>query len=255
MQGHVFEADLRVMEVLGYDIILGLDWIVEQDKIELMLKQGVVTVENKGRKVNLITKIADAEIQVLEGVVNVMKEIREGSQVYYAQVSKVEGDVEKNSKVIHPSLTTLIDQFTGVFTEPKTLPPHQSIDHQIILKPNSQPINLRPYRFSHFQKTEIEKIIKELLHQSFIQPSTSPYSAPVLLVKKKDSTWRMCVDYKKLNEETVKNKFPIPLIDDLLDELSGAHFFSKLDLRASYHQIRMAEQDIPKTAFQTHEGL
>jgi hypothetical protein len=142
-----------------------------------------------------------------------------------------------------------------VFCTPQGLPPSHGVhDHSIPLVPGSLPPNIRPYRHPFSQKNEIEKMVHELLNAGVIRPSMSPYSSLVVMVLKKEVSWRMCPDLCALNKLTIKYKFPIPVIDDLLDELSGAQFFTKLDLCLGYHQIRMKEADITNTAFRTHEG-
>jgi hypothetical protein len=152
-------------------------------------------------------------------------------------------------------LQALLSKHQMIFSTPQGLPPSHGVhDHSIPLVLGSLPPNIRPYRHPFAQKNEIEKMVQELLIASIIHPSTSPYSSPVIMVLKKEGSWRMCPNFRALNKLTIKDKFPILVIDDLLDELSGTQFFTKLDLHSGYHQICMKEADIPKTTFCTHEG-
>jgi len=130
---------------------------------------------------------------------------------------------------------------------PKGLPPIRDDDHSIHLIQGSVPPNIRPYRYPYAQKSENECMVTEMLEVGIIQPSQSSFSAPVVLMHKKDGSWRMCLDYKELNKLTIKDKFPIPVIDEVLDELHGLIYFTKLDLHLECHQIRMNTEDILKT--------
>lgn len=149
-------------------------------------------------------------------------------------------------------MNKLVSRYSDVFEEIKQLPSQRIEDHQIPLYAETGPISVRPYRYGHLQKDEIEKLVSEMLAAGVIKLSMSPYSSSILLVKKKDRSWRFCVDYRQLNKATVPNKYPIPVIQELLDELHSTKFFSKLDLKSGYHQIRVVAPDIHKTAFRTH---
>lgn len=127
-------------------------------------------------------------------------------------------------------------------------------DHYIHLISQATLVNIRPYRYPYYQKHKIEIQVDSMLQQGLIQPSTSPFLSSVLLAKKHDGSWHFFVDYRTLNAFTIKDRFPIPTIDELLDELGGARCFSKLDLLQGYHQIRMHAANIPKTTFRTHHG-
>ena len=149
----------------------------------------------------------------------------------------------------------LLREFEDVFSAPPPgLPPPRDVGHTIPLEPGHAPPWRPLYRLSPNEKEEAERQVKEYLEKGWIRPSKSPYGAPILFVKKKDGTLRMCIDYRAINKITVKNRYPLPRIDDLFDKLQGAQYFSSFDLSQGYHQIRMTDEDIPKTAFNTPQG-
>lgn len=179
--------------------------------------------------------------------------VKKDSILYMVQLNSLTGN-KPPPEPIPTEIQSLIDQYQSVFQAIPGIPPKRSGDHTIPLIQGAQPFRLRPYRYNPFQKDEIERQIKELLEKDLIQPNSSPFASPALLVRKKTRDWHLCVDYRNLNALTVKNKYPLPVIDELLDELSGAQWFTSLDMCSGFHQIRMAEGEEYKTAFQTHNG-
>ena len=149
----------------------------------------------------------------------------------------------------------VVCEFPEVFLEDLFgIPPKREIDFGIDLLPDTQPISIPPYRMAPAELKELKDNLKDLLDKGFIRPSISPWGAPMLFVRKKAGSLRMCIDYRQLNKVTIKNKNPIPKIDDLFDQLQGASHFSKIDLRSGYHELRARDSDIPKTAFWTRYG-
>ncbi|MCO5573398.1 hypothetical protein L7F22_027169 [Adiantum nelumboides] len=155
-------------------------------------------------------------------------------------------------------LSKFLNQFQDVFIDdiPGELPPKRGDDdHAIELIPGSSPPNKPPYRVSQAQQEEIMRQVNELVEKGMVRPSSSPFCSPILLLHKKDGTYRICVDYRALNKITIKNRFPVPCIEDLFDKLQGSTYFSRIDLKSGYHQIRIVNEDILKTTFHTTFGL
>jgi len=146
----------------------------------------------------------------------------------------------------------VVCEYPDVFPEELPgMPPDRDIEFIIDLIPGIGPIAKRPYRMATDELKELKEQLQELQEKGYIRPSSSPWGSPVLLVRKKDGSLRMCIDYRSLNEVTIKNKYPLPKIDDIFDQLQGAKYFSKIDLRSGYYQLKIRPSDVPKTAFVT----
>jgi hypothetical protein len=164
--------------------------------------------------------------------------------------------MSKNKQLIPADVQVILDKFASVFDAPVGLLPSRQYDHHIPLIPGTRPVSIKPYHVAPELKDEIECQIKEVLDQGVITHSHSAFGSPALLVHKEDQSWRLIIDYRHLNSLTVKGKYllPVIVIDELLDELTGSHWISKLDLKAGYHQIRLAPGEENKIAFQTYSG-
>ena len=149
----------------------------------------------------------------------------------------------------------VVREFPDVFPEDLPgIPPDREIDFQIKLTPRIEPISKAPYRMAPLELKELKVQMEELVSKGFVRPNTSPWGAPILFVKKRDGSLRLCIDYRELNKVTIRNQYPLPRIDDLFYQLQGAKVFSKIDMRSGYHQLKIRSEDVPKTAFRTRYG-
>ena len=262
MQGHTFQASVLALPLDNYDLVLGIQWLVELGDIIWNFRRLQMKFQVGGKECFLQgDKVPSQDVTAISNE-KLSRTLSKKGQIAMVQCFKLQVECNSYEKEegdgfgskVHPSLQQVLDSFEDVFDEPKGLPPQRVQDHNIPLKEGTQAISCRPYRYGAVQKDIIEQMTKEMLDSGVIQNSTSSFSSPVVLVRKKDNSWRMCIDYRSLNMHTIKDKFPIPLIEELLDELKGAMIFSKIDLRSGYHQIRMNPNDVHKTAFKTHEG-
>ncbi|KAL5727540.1 hypothetical protein ACHQM5_000724 [Ranunculus cassubicifolius] len=252
IQGSTFVSDVRILPLGGCDLVLGVQWLREISPVLMDFTSLQMEFQHNNHTVQLRgdTVPAKAKLMSLQAAQRMVDHHPMTVMGLLTSISDARGTVDR--EVTPPAINELLSEFQDVFQEPHELPPSRSIDHTIQLKEGNNPTQIRPYRYPQFQKSEIERQVQKFLEAGLIQPSQSPFNSPSILVRKKDGTWRMCVDYRRLNSCTIRNPFPIPIIEELLDELAGATIFSRLDLKARYHQILVAPSDIPKTAFSTH---
>ncbi|KAI0492199.1 hypothetical protein KFK09_026466 [Dendrobium nobile] len=244
--------DFLPLRLGSTDVILGMKWLQTLGETKVNWGTMVMELMVEGKRVKLKGEQGLSRAGV--SLRSMVKIIHEEGGGFLVELQSLEDQPEGENKPIPALVQPFLQEFEDVFQPPVGLPPDREREHQIILKEGVSPISVRPYRYPQVQKDEIEKLVGEMLEGGIIQPSVSPFSSPVLLVKKKDGSWRFCVDYRALNKETVPDKFPIPVIDELMDELHGAALFTKIDLKSGYHQIRMRKENVQKTAFRTHEG-
>ncbi|KAJ0832489.1 putative nucleotidyltransferase, Ribonuclease H [Helianthus annuus] len=241
-------ANLYPMQMGDFDVILGMDW----------LSTHCATIDCHSKRV-IFGDILNPEciyqgsqprksIKIISAL-KAQKLISHGSEGVLAVIKDTSVDTPRVEDV------PIVRDFSDVFPEELPgIPPEREVEFTIDLIPGAEPISKAPYRMAPLELKELKEQLQELLELGFIRPSVSPWGAPVLFVKKKDGSMRLCIDYRELNKITIRNRYPLPRIDDLFDQLQGAKFFSKIDLRSGYHQLRVRDQDVHKTAFRTRYG-
>ncbi|XP_026399605.1 uncharacterized protein LOC113295486 [Papaver somniferum] len=251
MQGCNFSFDFRVLDLGGCDMVLGVDWMRTISPVKFDFKMMTVSFIQDSKEIELKGITEDIRISSISvgSCQKYLKKNKNDMACHMFCITAIKPNPQ-TPKILEPILT----KYSSIFKETTSLPSEISHDRYIPLQPNSAPPKQRPYRIPYVQKEVVEKLVEEMLKSGVIKPSHILFSSPVLLVKKKDGRWRFCVDYRKVNDIIVKEKYPIPVIEELLDELKGSFVFSKIDLRAGYHQIRVSPGDTQKTAFKTHQG-
>ncbi|GJT65393.1 retrotransposon protein, putative, ty3-gypsy subclass [Tanacetum coccineum] len=241
------------VELGSFDVIIGMDWLAKYHAL-IVCDEKVVRIPY-GNEVLIIrgdNYDSGSKLNIIS-CTKTQKYIEKGCQVYLAQVTSKKAEDKSEEKRLED--VPIVREFPEVFPEDLPgLPPARQVEFQIDLVPGAAPVARAPYRLAPAEMQELSTQLQELSDRGFIRPSSSPWGAPVLFVKKKDGSFRMCIDYRELNKLTVKNRYPLPRIDNLFDQLQGSRVYSKIDLRSGYHQLRVREEDISKTAFRTRYG-
>ena len=246
--GQEFPADLVALDMRDFDVVLGMDWLSRHRATLDCYKKEVKLHRPK----KLEVKFRGMRRELSSNMISAMaaqRMLRKGCQGYLAYVV----ETEKEGTLVDE--IPVVREFPDVFSyEIAGLPPDREVEFTIDLIPGTEPISIPLYRMAPVELRELKAQLEELLCKGFIRPSISQWGAPVLFMKKKDGSLRLCIDYRQLNRVTIRNQYPLPRIDELFDQLQGSRIYSKIDLRSRYHQLRVQESDVPKTAFRTRYG-
>ncbi|GJX28472.1 putative nucleotidyltransferase, ribonuclease H [Tanacetum coccineum] len=254
LQIHLFKMNLLPIELGSFDVIVGMDWMAEhhaevvcyEKYIRVLYGNDMLIIQGARSRVK-----NESRLEVISSI-RTQGYIDKACQVFLVQMIKKEEIVASGKRIED---VPVVRDFPEVFPEELPgLPPTRQVEFHIRLIPGAAPVARAPYRLAHAEMKELAEQLKELSDKGFIRLSSSPWGAPILFVKKKDGSFQMYIDYRELNKLTVKNRYPLPRIDDLFDQLQGSSIYSKIDLRSGYHQLKIIEEDIPKTAFRTRYG-
>ncbi|GKE33140.1 putative reverse transcriptase domain-containing protein, partial [Tanacetum coccineum] len=239
-----FEIDLMPIKLGSFDVVIGMDWLSKYHA-RLICDEKVIHILINGETLIIQGDQSKTQLNLIY-YIKTERYISQGCQVFVIQV------MEKKSEEKRLEDISIVREFLKVFLEDLPgLPLVRQVEFQIDLIPGAATVARAPYRLAPSEMQELSNQLQELADQGFIRPSTSPWRAPILFVKKKDGSFRMCINYQELNKLTIKNRYPLPRIDDLFDQLQGSSVYSKIDLRSGYHQLRVRDKDIPKTSFRT----
>jgi hypothetical protein len=243
MNGLGTKIELNVLPLGSYVFLIALDWLDQNHSILDCRKKALTCLDEEGNQ--KIVQGIPRVVSVREISAMLPKKCyRKGCQLFAAHVEETPKD-----KVSNIGDHVVLKEFEDVFQELPELLPKRDIDFSVNLIPGIAPVSKDPYRMSMLELREFQLQLEEILKKGYICPSVSPLGAPVLFMKKKDKTLRLCIDFRQLKKVTVKNKYPLPRIDDIFDQLKDEKIFSKIDLRSGYHQVRIKDEDINKTSF------
>ncbi|GJY49805.1 putative reverse transcriptase domain-containing protein [Tanacetum coccineum] len=237
---HPFNIDLMPVELGSFDVIIGMDWLSKYHAV-IMCDEKVVRIPYGDEVLKIqgdgSNGTSNSRLSIIS-CTKTQKYIQRGCHVFLAQVTERKAEDKSEEKRLEDM--PIVRDFSGVFpNDLPGLPPTRQVKFQIDLVPSAALVSRSPYRLSSSEMQELSAQLQELSDKGFIRPSSSPWGAPILFVKKKDGPFRMCIDYRELNKLSGKNRYPLPMINDLFDQLQGSSVYSKVDLRSGYHQLRV----------------